>query len=176
MSQSRRSKLPAPPENARCRFATAPGRRCRLRITHPKLGLCHRHGPEDTPNDIQDLSPAFAMSLGGLKTAAAIHDFLATLAMLLIQDRISARRASVLAYTASLLLRTLLFIDHEQDYLSHSTDQEPCIILDVPRPDRSQPSSHPGEAHQSSILAHAIAPTGRRRRVKLLAPGLRMFV
>ena len=47
--------------------------------------------------------------------AASINAFLARLAILVVQNRISPRRAAVLAYVSNLLLRTLSEIDREND-------------------------------------------------------------
>lgn len=64
-----------------------------------------------------------------------INDFLAKLTILLVQNRISPRRASVLAYLNSLLLRTLREIDYENNPPSEE-DLPPQIIVDTPRPIR----------------------------------------
>jgi hypothetical protein len=55
---------------------------------------------------------------------------------LLIQNRISSRRAAVLAYIANLELRTLPAIDHELN----PHDEFPRIIFGPPDPLYSQPS------------------------------------
>jgi hypothetical protein len=61
----------------------------------------------------------------------------------MIENRISARRASVLAYIASLELRTLPAIDHE---LGDPNEEVPRIVFDRPAPleppigDRVEPS------------------------------------
>ncbi|MGB2590334.1 MAG: hypothetical protein WBG02_03250 [Candidatus Acidiferrum sp.] len=59
-----------------------------------------------------------------------MHDFLAKLAQLVVKDRVSTRRAAVLAYITSQLLRTLSAIHREEDSAG------PQIIFDAPRPVR----------------------------------------
>src|SRR6266404_3188117 len=64
--------------------------------------------------------------------AAQINDFLARLLLLLAQDKISTRRAAVLAYITNQLLRTLPAIAKE-------VNAEPTqIIFDMPGPDRDR--------------------------------------
>ena len=115
--------------DGRCRHFTATGRRCRLSILDPASGLCFRHaGLQFQPSD-EDLSTAFGGLLTGLQSACGIHDFLSQLTVLLVQNRISTRRAAILAYLGQTLLRTLPAIQDE-------LEPEPQIIFDLPRPKR----------------------------------------
>jgi len=92
-------------------------------------GLCFRHaGLQFQPSD-EDLSTAFGGLLTGLQSACGIHDFLSQLTVLLVQNRISTRRAAILAYLGQTLLRTLPAIQDE-------LEPEPQIIFDLPRPKR----------------------------------------
>lgn len=96
----------------------------------PASGLCFRHvGLQFQPTD-EDLSPAFAGLLSGFQSALRIHDFLTQLTVLLVQNRISTRRAAILAYLGQTLLRTLPAIEEELE------PGEPQIIFDLPRPKR----------------------------------------
>ena len=84
-----------------------------------------------------DLSADFLIQLDGLRSAGQINQFLAKLLILVVQNRISARRAAVLAYITNQLLRTLPAIDRE---LNPKEDPNATaeIIFDAPRPDRTE--------------------------------------
>lgn len=113
----------------RCRHFTAVGRRCRLSVLDSSTGLCFRHaGLQFQPSD-EDLSTAFGGLLTGLQSACGIHDFLSQLTVLLVHNRISTRRAAILAYLGQTLLRTLPAVQDE-------LEPEPQIIFDLPRPKR----------------------------------------
>lgn len=77
--------------------------------------FCSRHAAQSDAQVIidTDLSAALGDEPTDLRSAAPINDFLAKPTTLLIQNRISSRRASVLAYISSLELRTLAAIEHE---------------------------------------------------------------
>ena len=71
-------------------------------------------------------------NLDDFTSAAQINDFLSRLLLLLAQDKISTRRAAVLTYITSQLLRTLPAIDKEEN-------AEPTqFIFDLPRPERRE--------------------------------------
>jgi hypothetical protein len=92
----------------RCRHFTATGRQCRLAILDRASGLCFRHvGRQFLASGDEDLSPAFLGLLSGFQSASRIHDFVTQVTVLLVQNRISTRRAAILAYLAQILLRTL---------------------------------------------------------------------
>src|SRR5208282_3378537 len=100
----------------RCRHFTSKGRHCRLRVVDPNSTRCFRHArPASAEPDSIDLSPDFDGQLSEFKSASQINDFLAKLTVLLVQNRISPRRAAVLAYLNSLLLRTLREIYFENN-------------------------------------------------------------
>jgi hypothetical protein len=112
--------LPGSPD-AKCSHFTARGRRCRLRAL--RSGLCFRHAALQIqpaqPVDV-DLSADFLIQLDDLQSADQINQFLAKLLILVVQNRISARRAAVLAYITNQLLRTLPAIAKEEDCQAHS--------------------------------------------------------
>ena len=132
-------------EPSRCQHSTATGRRCRSVALDTNTGLCFRHfALRNTQSDSIDLSSAFGDKLSQFNTAVGIHDFVAQLTTLLVQSRISCRRASVLAFCSQLLLRTLPAIEHE----INGDDRVQVIINGVPqRPDEFPrtyvPPSHP---------------------------------
>lgn len=72
-----------------------------------------------------DLSATLTADLSDFKSAVPINDPLSRLLLVLAQDRISPRRAAVLAYISNLLLRTLPAIDRE-----HNPDDD----WEFPRP------------------------------------------
>lgn len=117
---------------ARCQHRTSTGRRCRLRVVDAHSGLCFRHAQLHLQHlEVPDLSPDLVGTLTGFTSAADINRVLSKLLILLSQNRVSPRRAAVIAYISNLLLRTLPAIEHESD------DDGTQIIFDVPRPDRS---------------------------------------
>jgi hypothetical protein len=128
---------------ARCKHFTVDGRQCRLQVLDTHTGLCFRHAALlNNPSDSIDLSSAFGDQLSDFNTAVEIHDFLAKLTALLVESRVSSRRASVLAYLSQLLLRTLPEVDRELN----PDDQMPQIIFDPPL-SMLEPSNHPPPSH-----------------------------
>ncbi len=120
-------------EPARCQHRTSTGRRCRLRVVDAHSGLCFRHAQLQLQHfEIPDLSPELVGNLLDFTSAAHINQVLSKLLILLSQNRISPRRAAVIAYVTSLLLRTLPAIEHE----SGEDDEEVRVIWDMPRPSR----------------------------------------
>ena len=118
--------------NDRCRHYTFTGRRCRLAALDPVSGLCFRHiGRQFQPSD-EDLSFAFVGLLSGFDSPSRIHAFLTQVTVLLVQNRVSTRRAAVLTYLGQTLLRTLPAIDAELN----PPDEQQRIIFDLPRPNR----------------------------------------
>ncbi len=131
-SASKGAASKAAQKGDRCRHFTSTGRRCRLAVLDPASGLCFRHvGLQFQPTD-EDLSPAFTGLLAGFHSACRIHEFLTQLTVLLVQNRVSTRRAAILAYLGQTLLRTLPAIELELN----GQEDEQEIILDLPRPQR----------------------------------------
>ena len=99
----------APAPAARCQRRTRHGRQCRLHPLSPG-GLCFRHASLQSqvkqPVDV-DLSGEFTAQLAELKSAEQLNAFLGKLLLLVVQNRISVRRAAVLAYITNQLLRTV---------------------------------------------------------------------
>src|SRR5712672_70675 len=104
--------------SARCNHRFSNGMRCRL------LGF--------GTHDPTEIAATLTVNLDDFTSAAQINDFLARLLLLLAQDKISTRRAAVLAYITNQLLRTLPAIAKE-------VNAEPTrIIFDMPGPDRTE--------------------------------------
>src|SRR3989441_4745282 len=127
-----------------CRYRTASGRRCRLpavagmAVSDPHTGLCHKHAADRQKDlDQADLAAALIGDIEEFRSAADINHSLGELYKLQARNKITPRRAAVMAYTANLLLRTLPAIDAEEN-----AEQEawPQLIIDIPRPAYEQSS------------------------------------
>ncbi len=116
-----------PKEADRCRHYTSTGRRCRLAVLDPASGLCFRHVGLQFQVSDEDLSPAFLGLLSGFHSAARIHAFLTQLTVLLVQNRVSTRRAAILAYLGQILLRNLPAINHEQKDKDKAGEDTDCL-------------------------------------------------
>jgi hypothetical protein len=110
-------RAPVPRGAARCRRRTRANGRCRLPVQDPATGLCSKHAAlaaRTTPSaaDRADLSAdLFGEPIPSFKTAEEINATLAHLVVLVAQGRISSRRAAVITYALSLILRGVLVID-----------------------------------------------------------------
>src|SRR5713101_460507 len=128
----------------KCHHFTARGRQCRLRAL--RSGLCFRHAAlqlqSPQPVDV-DLSADFLIQLDDLQSADQINQFLAKLLILVVQNRISARRAAVLTYITNQLLHSLVAIKRE-------VDSEPVQIDWTGWPERNNP--------EPDTLAHGSQP------------------
>src|SRR5437667_8651651 len=79
-----------------------------MAVSDPHTGLCHKHAAERQQNlDQADLAAALIGDIEEFRSAADINHSLGELYKLQARNKISPRRAAVMAYTASLLLRTL---------------------------------------------------------------------
>lgn len=132
---------------SRCHYRYANGRRCCLPGLPAKSGFCLRHYNRQVAaglaralslltNDFEDLSTELVCGIDEFRSAEDINHVLGELYKLLAANKISPRRGAVMAYTCSLLLRTLPVIDRE---LQADNDSEPQIIFDLPRPKRDSP-------------------------------------
>ena len=140
--------------HGRCQHRSTQGRQCRTPLTAAHATLCPRHAAA-LRDDSVDLSALLASEVPEKKSAADIHSQLWNLSLALQQGRISPRRAAVLAYIHSLLLRTLPAIAKQE---SGDDDEgldmtgaprprrEPRIVIDMtrfPRPIRNKPPAQP---------------------------------
>jgi hypothetical protein len=112
----------------RCSFRLPNGKRCRLLIVDSGFSLCFQHAKLKL--DQRDLADLSSDLLGGdvteLRTAEQLNALLTRVVRLLAQNRISPRRAAVLTYAASLLLRSVVVIERQ----ASDGDQCPQIIWD----------------------------------------------
>ena len=122
----------APPH---CQYRSASSRRfCRMAISDLDSGLCARHAAllqEDI--DQADLSACLIGDIQEFRSADDINHTLGELYKLQARNKISPRRASVMAFTCSLLLRTLPALQQE---LHPQNDGLQHFIMNMPRPDR----------------------------------------
>src|SRR5438045_4498887 len=92
---------------SRCRHFTLTGRQCCSLAVDTTSGLCARHAAAQEHTDTVDHSAVLTRFSSGFQTVEGINFALGDLFVLLAQGRISPRRAAVLTYMASLMLRTL---------------------------------------------------------------------
>lgn len=129
--------------SARCNHRFPNGMRCRL-FGFGNQPFCPKHtqlAPPPSPEPAE-IASTLTANLDDFTSAAQINDFLSRLLLLLAQDKISTRRAAVLAYITNQLLRTLPAIAKEEN-------AEPTqIIFDMPGPARDEP--HPPRSDVSA--------------------------
>jgi len=134
----------------RCTHRTAAGRQCRRLTADEQSILCAYHRALEKQKQSEDFSAKLLSSAEGFQTAQGVNLALSDLYELLAANRISARRAAVLAYINSLLLRTLPAID-----AANNESGGPSVILhdwsggpnapspSVPAPPEPDPTKKP---------------------------------
>jgi len=138
---------------ARCRAHNRSGSRCRLHVKDSATGLCFRHSirlgsDSESLQDTTDLySEIFAADQGVLDTAENINAMLSNIVALVARGRISSRRAAVITYALSLILRSVVIMERK------AADSPPQIIFDAPQPDYSK--DEPAASPQPNTEAHA---------------------
>jgi hypothetical protein len=98
----------------RCTHRSASGRQCRLAISDAQSGLCANHHAELKQKERADVAGILFQYAQDFQTAQGINHSLRSLYWLVGKNRISSRRATVLAYISNLLLRTLPAIAAER--------------------------------------------------------------
>lgn len=129
------SPLPASPlPDDRCSYISHSGRRCRARSADPLRSLCRKHAAKVAGDpDSADLSVnLFGEGAPSFDSVEEINFVLTNLVVLIAQARISARRAGVIVYALSFILRGLQTLDKEAD------DASQDFIVDVPSAVRSR--------------------------------------
>ncbi len=119
---------------SRCQHRFPSRRRCRLPVSDPRSGLCANHARQLQQREAADLSSVLVGQMTKFETSNDINDVLSRLLILISQDRVSPRRAAVIAYICNLLLRSV----------PKPGDEPPQIIFDMPGPERDKvPSAEP---------------------------------
>jgi hypothetical protein len=129
--EARQAPAPLPTDDSnRCQHRFSNRTRCRKLVSHPNPRFCPRHAA--LPENMQpaDLTPELIQDPKQLDRLDGIYDFLAKLIILQAQNRISTRRAAVLAYITNQLLRTFAAIKRVQ---AEQAAEVPQTIFDVPR-------------------------------------------
>jgi hypothetical protein len=123
----------------RCAHRDCSGRQCRLFVSDAHSGLCPQHYTEQKQKESANVSETLFKYSQAFQTAQGINHSLRNLFLLTSQNRISTRRAAVLAYIGSLLLRTLPAID--ADRAAGIIDPTAPKKVSIPDPDPSQKPS-----------------------------------
>jgi hypothetical protein len=89
----------------RCHHHYPSNRRCRSLASGAGAKFCWRHAADADAET--DLSAALTGGLQQFTSPGAVNDFLSRLLLLLAENRISPRRAAVLAYITNQILRTI---------------------------------------------------------------------
>ena len=121
--------------SARCTYRFANGKRCRLFSSNIDSAFCPSHASLPENQREPDTAASLTADLKEFRSAIPINDFLARLLLLLAENKISPRRAAVLAYITNQLLRTLPAIDRELNP-KEDPNQPPEIVWDMPGPNR----------------------------------------
>ena len=121
---------PATTASPRCQHRSLKGR-CRQLASGPAGNLCfdHARSEQQAKNDFTLLAPLVRQT-EDFQSAEAVNETLGALHNLLAEGRISPRRAAVIAYVDSLILRTLPAMAKE--------DEHTPIIFDMPGPERDK--------------------------------------
>jgi hypothetical protein len=99
----------------RCSYRSSTGRQCQRLASDFQSTLCPQHRAAQKHRENSDISFTLAGQAQAFQTAQGINHSLGALYRLLAGNRISPRRAAVLAYINSLLLRTLPAIDADNE-------------------------------------------------------------
>ncbi len=139
-------------DSLRCVHHTPKVGRCRFRISDLDARLCRRHAK--LHNEAQ-LDADLALELVGKEydftSATQINGVLSRLLVFLAQDRISPRRGAVIAFVASLLLRTLPAINL-QLHPKPDEDEPVEYVWDIPDPDTNSPTADTNYSATSPAL------------------------
>ncbi len=139
------AKSPSPVVNgARCQHRTAAGRQCRSLASDPSSGLCPHHA---APTRAVNFREPLTRKAFDFQRAQGVNNSLGALYNLLAEGTISPRRASVLAYISSLLLRTLPAIDYDNEHYTYDDvegeEQASAESTANPAPQRVPPGKEP---------------------------------
>jgi hypothetical protein len=146
----------------RCSHRTAGGRQCRLLAYDAHSGLCPQHHAGQKQQQEDDHFDYLIRNNQCFQTAQGINFSLGNLYALLAQNLISPRRAAVLAYVSSLMLRSLPQIDADNAAGVKDPSKIPGKSLPVPdsAPERVTASDlNPGSPSESASTSNVNSPT-----------------
>jgi hypothetical protein len=116
------AKSSSTPSNAsRCQHRTAAGRQCRSLVNDSSSEFCPHHAIQISVKI--NFREELTQNALGFQRSQGVNNSLAVLYKLLAEGSISPRRASVLAYISSLLLRTLPAIDYDNRHFGYDDDE-----------------------------------------------------
>jgi len=147
----------------RCSHRTPTGRQCRLPVSDLPSGLCPRHHADHLQKDRAEVSNLLFNASQAFQTAQGINNSLCNLYWLVAQDRVSNRRASVLAYIGSLLLRTLPAIDADRaaGIIDPTAPEPPAPIPNATHSTvPPAPPPNPAAAPSSATAANPVSVPG----------------
>ncbi len=158
----------------RCTYRTPGGRRCRLSASGAQSGLCPQHHAEQKQQQAADHYLHLITNFQGFQTAQGINFSLGELYELLAKNCISPRRAAVLAYISSLLLRTLPQIDADRaaGIIDPTKPPAKTLTVSVPQQDAghgkvpkldSGSSSHPTPGSLNTWDASSPEPDPKKK-------------
>jgi hypothetical protein len=127
---------------SRCQYRSAAGRQCRSLASDTSSELCPHHAAAEKEINFRE---ALTRQAEEFQNAQGINHSLAALYDLLAEGRISARRASVLAFISSLLLRTLPAIDYDNERFPETGGLDSPQKVSPPA-DQSSPEPAPRRA------------------------------
>jgi hypothetical protein len=137
---------------ARCQHSTPSGRQCSSLVGDRSSGLCPRHAAQ-TQARSTNFREALTRNAYDFQRPQGVNNSLGVLYGLLADGRISPRRASVLAYISSLLLRTLPAIDYDNEHYTYN-DPEP----EQQEPEQQNPDQSAAAPAAQPISAGPVAP------------------
>ncbi len=146
----------------RCAHRTTGGRQCRLLASDAHSGLCPQHRAAQKHEQEDDHFLHLITNFQGFHTAQGINHSLGNLYELLAQNRISPRRAAVLAYVSSLMLRTLPQIDADVAAGIKVPAKPAAQPLPAPDPvptEAAAPDSDPALPSKSDSASNVNSPT-----------------
>jgi hypothetical protein len=164
------TQTPATPKRtprgaARYRRRNRANGRCRLPVQDPATGLCFRHADRVGRTtyavaDVADVSAElFGESVPTFQSVEEINSTLSHLVVLVAQGRISSRRAGVITYSLSLILRGVVVIDKKTSdapvQFEWSGPWRPNCVIQAEAARNSSAASNPSHISKSNSSAAA---------------------